>query len=271
MSHYIIQNMRKYLNIEHFQKDEDEMLRYYDDKITKPTFNELFNLKYSMVIAEPGYGKTRLLKEIVLRANEQSKRAFFLDSKSIKKTIIDSIYSSKEISTDISEEDLQKEYLFSNSLDFSLEENVIICLDALDELPFSKLYDFFEMIEDFIEEYPNVQLFVSCRTHHLQKIDFDLSKLQFEYITLEAFYGNQIREYLSTKHTPEIVKEVEDKSDHIELFNFISIPRYLYYFSSLIESKSVEEIFFHHTKVWYYAYGLIRYPIINNIVTMYEG
>lgn len=242
MSYYIVQNMHKYLNIEHFQKDENEALRFIDETITKPTFDELFNLKYSMVVAEPGYGKTRLLKEIVLKAHEQKRKAFFLDSKSIKKNIVESIHKPKKVSSNISEEDLQKEYLFSNSLDFTLEENVIICLDALDELAFSKLYDFFEMIENFMKEYSNVQLFVSCRTHHLQKVDFDLSKLRFEYITLEAFYENQIREYLSTKHSPEIIKEIVNKSDNTELFTFISIPRYLYYFSALIESKRVKEI-----------------------------
>lgn len=242
MSYYIIQNMQKYLNIQHFEKDEDGMLRYLDDKITKPTFNELFDFKYSMVIAEPGYGKTRLLKEIVLKASEQNKKAFFIDSKKIKNNIVDSIQKCKEISNIISEENLQKESLFSNTLDFNLDENTIICLDALDELPFSKLYDFFEIIEKFIKAYPSVHLFISCRTHHLNKVDFNLSKLPFEYITLEHFYGDQITKYLSNKFTSDIVKEIEEKSNQTELFNFLSIPRYLYYFSELIEPMGIKEI-----------------------------
>jgi len=242
MNHYIIQNMSKYLNIQHLKKDEDGMLRYIDNKITKPTFEELYNLKYLMVIAEPGYGKTRLLKEIVLKADEQNKKAFFIDSKIIKNNIIDSIQNCQKISSDISEEDLQKESLFSNTLDSSLEENTIICLDALDEFPFDKLYDFLGKIQKFIEKYKNIQLFVSCRTHHIKKVDFNLSQLPFEYITLEAFHRNQITEYLSSKFNKTILEQIEQKSNQTELFNFLSIPRYLYYFSELIKDKGIEDM-----------------------------
>ena len=69
------------------------------------------------------------------------------------------------------EEDLLKQSKFSNTDDMSLDENTLICIDALDELPFEKLYAFMEMIESFIHQNPLTKLFVSCRTHHLKKMD----------------------------------------------------------------------------------------------------
>ena len=238
---YIIQNMLKYLNINHYVKDSDSTMSYFDKTIEKPLLDELYDLKYLMIIAEPGYGKTRLLKEIALKAKEHNKKAFFIDSKNIN-NIVNSIEKCKEISNNINEEDLQKEFLFSNTLDTTLDENSIVCLDALDELPFSKLYDFFEKIEEFIELYPAVQLFISCRTHHLKKVDYDLVRLPFEYITLQAFDEEQITKYLIYKTNESKAKLIEEKLMQSQLFTFLSTPRYLYYFTELVKDKNIDEI-----------------------------
>ena len=39
---------------------------------------------------------------------------------------------------------LQKKIYFCNQEDYTLDDKTIICLDALDELPFTNLYSFFE-------------------------------------------------------------------------------------------------------------------------------
>ena len=145
-----------------------------------------------MLVSEPGYGKTRLFKELVLRANENEVKVFFIDAKQIKSSIKENIEKCKVIESNISEEKLQKKIYFSNKEDYSLNEKTIICIDALDELPFSNLYSFFEQVEEFISENPSVKVFLSCRTHHLNKIDYDLSNISFEYLTLDKFYGKQV-------------------------------------------------------------------------------
>ena len=84
--------MTKYLNMEHFSQIFDNgYTSYFDERKTKLDFEELYNLKYLMIVAEPGYGKTRLFKELVLKANESSFKVFFIDTKQIKSSIKESI------------------------------------------------------------------------------------------------------------------------------------------------------------------------------------
>lgn len=243
MSGYIVQYMTKYLNIQHFlqfNNTDDAYTKYYDKTIIHPEFSQLYNYPYCMVIAEPGYGKTRLLKEIALQASEHQKKAFFIDSKKIDNDIITAIKKCKQINSNWSESEIQNEWLFSNTKEYVLDENTIICLDALDELPFSKLYGFFEMIEKFIQEYPQVQLFISCRIHHLQKIDFDLQTLPFEYLELSNFGNAQISTYL--KNNIDDYETIDEKIQSHGLMEFLATPRYLYYFVELIKDKPIDEV-----------------------------
>jgi hypothetical protein len=241
MNEYIVQYMTKYLDIERFRKiKENVYLAYADKTIVNPDFLQLYDYPHCMILAEPGYGKTRLLKEIVLQAGRHNKKAFFIDSKKVDSDIAVAIKKCKPITSALDESQIQKEWLFSNTLEFTLDENTIICLDALDELPFSRLYAFFEMIESFIREHPSVHLFVSCRIHHLQKIDFDLQTLPFEYIELSQFGNAQISMYL--KNNIQDYEAVNEKIKSNGLLEFLSIPRYLYYFVELIKDRKIENV-----------------------------
>ena len=244
MSNYIVQNMIKYLNLEHFsQIFNNDYTSYFDERKTEPDFDELYNSKYLMFVAEPGYGKTRLFKELVLKANENSVKVFFIDAKQIKNSIKESIEKCKVLESNISEEKLQKKIYFCNNQDYNLDEKTIICLDALDELPFSNLYSFFEQVEEFISENPSVKVFLSCRTHHLNKIEYDLSNIPFEFITLDKFYGKQVFDYLKNRDiNKETIEKIKEKTKLGNLFDFLSIPRFLYYFSELIKDKNIDEI-----------------------------
>lgn len=244
MSKYIIQNMTKYKDIGHFSETFKEDYSFYlDEQKTKPDFVELYNSKYLIVVAEPGYGKTRLFKELVLQANENSFKVFFIDAKQIKNSIIESINKCKIIEKNISEEKLQKKIYFCNQEEYTLDNRTIICLDALDELPFSNLYSFLEQVEEFILNNPVVKVFLSCRTHHLNKIEYDLSNISFEYISLDKFYGKQVFDYLESRNIDKkTINEIEKKSKLGNLFEFLEVPRYLYYFSELIKDKNINEI-----------------------------
>ena len=55
MGNYIIQNMTKYLNLEHFfQIFKNDYISYLDKKRTELGFEELYNYKYLMFVAGPG-------------------------------------------------------------------------------------------------------------------------------------------------------------------------------------------------------------------------
>lgn len=244
MSNYIVQNMTKYQNLEHFsQIFNNNYTSYFDEKKTELDFDKLYNSKYLMLVTEPGYGKTRLFKELVLKANENDVKVFFIDAKQIKTSIKESIEKCKVIESNIPEEKLQKKIYLCNKEDYILDAKTIICLDALDELPFSNLYSFFEQIEEFTIDNPNVKVFLSCRTHHLNKIEYDLSNIPFEFITLDKFYGKQVFDYLKNRDINiETIEKIEEKTKLGNLFDFLSVPRFLYYFSELIQNKNIEEI-----------------------------
>jgi len=245
MSHYIVQSLSKFLSFEHFQKtykEDDSWIRYLDKSITEPSFDDLYQNKLLMVVGEPGFGKTRLLKEIVLQARSKNKKAFFVDAKKISTSIENTLLTCKVLEDGISEEVLQKKVLFKSEERIELVQETIVCLDALDELPFPRLYTFFEQIEAFLEQYPHVQLFVSCRTHHLQKVDYDLSAINFEYIELSEFSARQILVYLSKYLTSVQINEINEKTKLTGLFNLITTPRYLYYFTELVKDKEIDEI-----------------------------
>ena len=53
---------------------------FYDDKFS---LKDIFAQKRLFILSEPGYGKTRLLKEIVLRSMEQNKQGIFIDLKKV--------------------------------------------------------------------------------------------------------------------------------------------------------------------------------------------
>ncbi len=244
MDRYIVQNIIKYTDINHFEKTlEKDYHSYFDEEKSYPNFIELYNLKYVMLIAEPGYGKTRLLKELVLKGKENNTKVFFIDSKQIKSSILETIQKCKVFEKNLSEEKLQKKVYFSNTDGFIADKNTIVCLDALDELPFANLFEFFEKVEEFISDYPNIKLFLSCRTHHLKKVEYDLSNIPFTYIKLDSFYQKQVFNYLKDGGlSRQQIDEIIEKSKLVNLYEYLTIPRFLYYFSELIKNKKLDHI-----------------------------
>jgi hypothetical protein len=248
---YIVQNMQQFSQI-NLLIERNENYDWYFAKekgnIQDITFDILLSSKNNryMVVAEPGYGKTRLLKEICIKSEKNNKQAFFVDAKKIKELSIEkSLEKCKYLSLeDITEEKLQKRVLFKNTdTSFSNNPNTIICIDALDEVAASNLYELFETIQEFIEKNENIKIFLSCRTHHLKKVSFDLESLDFKFITLKPFNGIQIKKFLEYKLGKEIdLDSLHKKSKLSNLFDFISTPRYLYYFSELLKEGTAEEV-----------------------------
>lgn len=237
---YLAPNLSLYKTLDDLFNLEPEMI--YLHGVTHPSIAELFEYKYVFLVGEPGFGKTRLLKELVLKADEHQKKAFYLDAKKILDgDIKKNIFKCKKIDLYILEQDLVKESKFSNTKNVSLDENTLICIDALDELPFEKLYAFMEMAENFIQQNPLVKLFVSCRTHHLKKMDFDLASFHFNYIAIDKFYGNQIKDYLKDFDETK-ASNIFDKIQNNGIFEILQTPRYLYYFCELTKEMKIEEI-----------------------------
>lgn len=237
---YIAPYLSQYKALEDLLNLEPEMMLIRE--VLHPTVSELFDSPYLFFVGEPGFGKSRLLKELVLKAHEHQKKAFYLDAKKITDNDIEkSIFTCKKIDPHISEQDLLKQSKFSNTDDASLDKNTLVCIDALDELPFEKLYAFMEMIEVFMQQNPQAKLFVSCRTHHLKKMDFDVASLAFKFIKIDKFYGKQIKDYLENFNAQK-ASNIFDEIQKNGLFEILQTPRYLYYFCELTKEMNIEDI-----------------------------
>jgi len=244
---YIPQSMNQALDIKYFIGNDSRLLAERKKELIPLNISDILSSKNKryMVVAEPGYGKTRLLKEIVISYHGE---AFFIDAKRIKDDVLSSIKSRRckffDNQNEI-EEKLQSQRLFKNhdESEYKLDSETIVCIDALDEVPFYELYELFEKIDDFLANYGDVKLILSCRTHHIQKIQYDIKSFSFQYIELNAFSGKQIEKYLEYRLQKSIdLNEIYQESKMSNLMDFISIPRYLYYFSELLIDRSLDEI-----------------------------
>jgi hypothetical protein len=244
---YVIQSMEQVSKFEYLT-DYDPYEVYLDQKqkkIIDIDFDKLLksNNKRYIVVAEPGYGKTRLLKEIVIKHN---KKALFIDAKKITDLSIEkSLNRCKYIEFDnLSQEQLQKKSKFKNfKEDLDLKTIDIVCIDALDEVAIEKLSELFETIEDFISDNSHIKLFLSCRTHHMKKINFDFEELEFKFITLNRFSYTQIKTFIEYVTQKKIdLNELIKNSKMSDIMEFISVPRYLYYFTEMLKDSSLEEV-----------------------------
>ena len=79
-NNYIQPRLTNYPTFEKLLKSKSEYGDY--DLLSDDNFaiKDLTAIKNAFVISEPGYGKTRLLKEILLHPQEQEKKGIFIDS-----------------------------------------------------------------------------------------------------------------------------------------------------------------------------------------------
>ncbi len=208
--------------------------QYFFVKEDKWEFKDVFNFPKTFIVAEPGYGKTRLLREIALIASNEGKKAICVESKKIIEATAEEFILNQ----------LKKaSAVRSGGFELKNEENIIVCFDALDEV---KLEDFsrtVEKIKTFLTEYEKIATIISCRWHFFRKYKELLSDLDFRYARIFPFSTEQVELYL--KHNSISQKNIE------KIFNTLSFrgrdlviqtPRYLELLASYIKDKGIENI-----------------------------
>lgn len=226
---YIQPRLKYYSTFEQLLKSNAEHGDYdffYDDKFS---FKDIFAKQSLFILSEPGYGKTRLLKEIVLCSPEQNKQGILIDLKKVDRDIESFI--------------TQKSASFHKTEDFVLQntDTTVVCLDALDEIKYEDFSRFVDWIKEFSSKYKHVHLFVSCRIHHFRKDQESFVDTSFNFIEIIRFSSEQTHEYLKSSGLSQ-----NDITKIMALFEtayrtpLIQVPRYLELMIEIIKDKGAE-------------------------------
>ena len=127
------------------------------------------------------------MKEIVLRAADEGKKAIGVESKKIIETTVEEfiLNQTKKVSA-----------VQTDNFEFKNEESIIICFDALDEV---KLEDFsytVEKIKTFLANCKKITAIISCRWHFFKRYKQLFADLDFRYARIFPFSTEQVKSYL---------------------------------------------------------------------------
>ena len=141
---YIQPDISFYSNVEDVFSKEAEYDRYNFPEEKKPDFWEILRTRKTILVAEPGYGKTRLLQELVKNAKGKNRKAIYADlKKSVKKGI--EIYLCQLMT--------QRTAIKTEDFDLINTSDVVVCLDALDEVKEHEYGDIIVTINNHIRTF----------------------------------------------------------------------------------------------------------------------
>src|SRR4030042_2701477 len=244
--HYIQPRLKYYPTFEKLLESKSKYGDYDFSSDDKFTFNNIFAIESSFVLSEPGYGKTRLLKEIVLRSQEQNKQGIFIDLKKVERDVKSYIKQKAagayEINDKLSETRL-KTTSFLKTKNFALQNKdaTIVCLDALDEIKYEEFSKFVDWIKEFSAKYKDIHLFVSCRFHHFKKEQESFGGTNFNLIEIRRFTSEQTHEYLENSGlSKNDIKKVMAFFDTTYREPLIQVPRYLEMMIDIVRDRGIK-------------------------------
>lgn len=201
---------------------DKEKTRFYGAR--RLSWEEILSKTKTAVLGEPGFGKSRFLRELVKNTNN----AICIDLKTIQdKTILDLI-----------EENICLE---SNNFDLENLEESIICFDALDEVKGDDFLSVVDKINVFIQDNPKVKIFVSCRIHHFEKWNPDIAFDSF--LSIAPLDSQGIYEFLKCSQIrDEDLNKVWKKYRSSHSNSIIQTPRYLEMLLDVLKEKGVDHV-----------------------------
>ena len=136
-------------------------------------FSSFVNLR-TFVVAEPGYGKTRLLNELASQTKSLGKKSLYIDLKKIPNSANIGEYLKSYIPA-------QKD---SDRFELIDSEDIVLCFDALDEVKQDAFSDAVEQIKLFTIKYPRIHVVVACRWHFFEKYQELFLESDFKYVRI---------------------------------------------------------------------------------------
>jgi hypothetical protein len=170
----------------------------------------------TLVVGEPGIGKSLLLKKIREQFDAQGCSTEMVELRQTN-TIerIDAFVAQK------------------------FDAPKVLLLDALDEVKASLLPEILQKIEDVSIKYPELRIFISSRWTFINR--YAKTFPEYRFVVISPFTQGQVREYLRiAKHSES---DIDTLLGRIMPFNHrmivIQIPRYLSYMEDFLKNKGV--------------------------------
>jgi hypothetical protein len=228
-------------------KEKNEYRPYSRDRQERKyirAVNDLYSYNLAIVLSEPGNGKSRLLKEVVLKAGQNNYEAFYLDLKKCDKaTISDKIKELLRRKTSLPKTNVEINAIkdFCCTENFGISSNAhIICLDALDEVKDELMYDYIDKIKQFCDDNPDYKVVVSCRDYIYRDYETVLKEVKPVLMEIKPFNGYMITQYL-------LRYKISEEDAHAVINHFfreyklevINSPRILEVFTSIAVKEGV--------------------------------
>ena len=190
--------------------------------------DSILSLSRTCIVAEPGYGKTRLLSEIYELCIKQGEKCVLIDLKKIDRDF-------RRLEESLQDENILKSKNsfkvdgLSKSENFKLSntEDIVICLDALDEVKSSRFNEMVDWILEFSRCYNNIRLIVSCRTTFIVSKHILFENAAFHFLSIEKFSEKEVKQYFKQNNIDDEVVSKILRLLHSDNDMCIKVPRYL--------------------------------------------
>ncbi len=233
---YISPNLSIFQNFDDLKKEKTygNYKWYHDDE--KFEVKDILLHDRFIILGEPGFGKTELLKKILETSNTQNFNSIFIDLKNLD--------LSTSIVDNIARLENRPDTIKTSKFHFQNNENVIVCFDALDEVTGSNISSVIDKIKDFIVNHEKVKIYLSCRRLYFENYQNSLNGYNFKFLLIECFIQEQIVRYLKENKLEDseidaVLKNFMQNSGSISV---IQTPRYLSLLVSYISEKGISEI-----------------------------
>ncbi|MBL7909900.1 MAG: hypothetical protein JNJ41_02450 [Bacteroidia bacterium] len=195
------------------------------------SFEELFTYNGLVIVGEPGNGKSRLLIEIANKAAENNRSAIFLDLKkleghSIEDKIIEHLSRNE---AKLSYKPISDKAIYTPDFNLNTNDtNIIVCLDALDEVNNDDFYDCVALIKKFKHDFSNIKIIISCRDYVYKKYENLLQSLKLQLLEIKPFTLGNINRYLiQSGFSEDEIRKVLEKFRRDYNYEVINSPRIL--------------------------------------------
>ena len=198
-SEYILPNLREnkkptlsnYIDLSSSRKQS-----FFDETLN---FDDLKKKKRLFIIGEPGFGKSRLMKQLYDSFEKQKNKCCFTDLKDVNNQKHINLYIEEKIKENSRRKNSRSNINdFKSTRGFKLKnlKSVVLFFDGLDEVHPDVAPMLLDGIQNIAETYPLIKIFLTCRTHHVSRYKNQLYGFDFHCAELQPFTDDQTIKFL---------------------------------------------------------------------------